>query len=556
MLQLIATLFFSFVLFIGCSSSNSSESKSASVLGDIKDKISWYADMTDDVLVMDLSVPVPNDYLCAPYTNPTGVLRACTLEDVLNDTDSNDAYEPLLHIKMQADDFIPSSEQMNASFEQKGKTTRNADQKSFRVKLDSTDVLYKKERTFQLNKHPYDNSRVRNKLAFDLFRNIPNFTSLKTQFVNLRINGVDYGLYTHIEKMGKEFLINRGWNEDDNLYKAQNFAFRMVNELNLNSSGKPINPDAFDSVIEIERGKDHTKLVAMLNAIDAAQTDAEFEAVFNRYFNRNNYITWMAINLVMANKDTVSQNFYLFNPLNSDTFYFMPWDYDGTGRATEKYAKWELGIATWWGIPLHQKFLKVKKNRDDVDAMVTTLRNQYVTPAAIQARLDVYEPLITPYLSVDPDANDLSTRQWRTEFDILIPRLDENIANYRGEIGVPMPFWQSFEYNGGVLKLMWDEAVDFEGDEIIYDVQCADNVDFNNSIVNETGLSVAAGDLNITSWGEVSYTKTVPMSTGVRYYMKITAREKNNPAHYQIAFDKEVEINDVTYFGLLEFALE
>lgn len=554
MFQVIA--FFALILFLGCSSSNSSESKSTSVSGDIKDSSSWYADMTDDVLVMDLSVPAPNDYLCAPYTNPTGALRACTLEDVLNDTDANDAYEPLLHIKMQADDFVPSSEQMNASFEQKGKSTRNADQKSFRVKLDSTDVLYKKERTFQLNKHPYDPSRVRNKLAFDLFKDIPNFTSLKTQFVNLRINSVDYGLFTHIEKPGKEFLINRGWNEDDNLYKAQNFAFRMVDALKLNSSGKPIDPDAFDAVIEIERGKDHTKFVAMLNAIDSAQTDAEFEAVFNRYFNRNNYVTWMAINLVMANKDTVSQNFYLFSPVNSNTFYFMPWDYDGAGRATEKYAKWELGIATWWGIPLHQKFLRVKKNRDDLDAMVTKLRSQYVTPAAIQARLDVYEPLITPYLSVDPDANDLSIRQWRTEFDLLIPRLDENIDNYRGEIGVPMPFWQSFEYSGGVLKLMWDEAVDFEGDEIVYDVQCADNADFNNSIVSETGLSVAAGDLNITSWGEVSYTKTVPMSTGVRYYMKITAKEKNNPAHYQIAFDKEVEIDDVNYFGLLEFTLE
>ncbi|MBU0719755.1 CotH kinase family protein [bacterium] len=546
---------FLFFMITGCSSYNDAD-LSPSVIGDIKDSSIWYSDMKDDVLVIRVTIPEPNEYECVAYDDLNGSLRPCTLEDVNNDIDANDAYEPLLHINMQTDDFLSSNETMNASFEQKGKTTRTAAQKSYRIKLDSSDILYKKERTFQLNKHPNDYSRVKNKLAFDLFRDIPNITSLKTQFVNLWINGNDYGLFSHVEKVGKEFLINRGWNEDDNLYKAQEFAFKMVDALKIDGAGQPINPDLFDAVIEIERGKDHTKFIEMLYAVNQSATDAEFEKVFSRYFNRNNYITWMAVNLIMANKDTVSQNFYLYNPLYSDTFYFLPWDYDGAGRATEEYAKWQLGIGAWWGIPLHKRFLKIKKNREDLDLMVKQLRAKYVTPETIQERLDLYEPLITPYLSVSPDLDELSITNWRYEFDILIPRLDENIQNYTDQIGSPMPFWQGSQYEEGILTLSWEESVDLEGDEIVYDVLCADNPDFNNSIVNEVNLSVSGDKVQVTSWGTISYEKELVLPSGGKYFMKVTAKEKNNPQHYQIAFDKEVVIDTITYFGLLEFTID
>lgn len=549
-------LVMSLLLLLGCESYNN-VNKTPSVSGAIVDSFAWYSDMTDDVIRVDVTIPVPNDHQCIPYDDLTAPSRACTLADIDGDTDSTDTYEPTLHVKMQADGFVSGNEIVNAVFEQKGKTTRHAVQKSYRMKLDSKTVLFKKERVMQLNKHPNDTSRVRNKLAFDLFKTIPNFPSLKTQFVNLWINGVDYGLYTHVEKVGKEYLLNRGWNVDDNLYKAQNFDFRMVSALELTDKGVPANPAAFDEIIEVERGDKQTKLVEMLRAINQeSMSDSKFMEVFNKYFNRDNYITWMAINIVVGNKDTVSQNFFLFNPLHSDTFYFSPWDYDGSARETKYYAKWELGIATWWGIPLHQGFLTIKANRDDLDAMVKKIRSTYITPATIQERLDVYKPLMQPYLSQFPDVDEITLIAWNSELDALIPRLDENIANYEGEFGVPMPFWQSHEYTDGNLILKWDAAVDFEGDKILYDVVCADNPDFNNTIVSESNMSVENGKISVTSWGEVSYSKALSLNSGDHYFMKVTAREENNASSYQEAFDKEVIINNKNYFGVLEFIIE
>jgi len=544
------------LLFLGCESYNN-VNHSPSVSGAISDNSAWYSDMKDDVIRIDVSIPIPNDHRCVPFDDITASSRACTLEDIDGDTDSTDSYEPTLHVKMQADGFISANEIVNAVFEQKGKTTRHAVQKSYRIKLDSKTLLFRNERVMQLNKHPNESSRVRNKLAFDLFKTIPNFTSLKTQFVNLWINGVDYGIYTHVEKVGKEFLKNRGWNIDDNLYKTQNFDFRMVNDLELNAKGTPINPQAFDKIIEVERGKKQTKFIEMLRAINKEDmSDTAFMQVFNKYFNRDNYLTWMAVNIVVANKDTVSQNFFLYNPLYSDTFYFLPWDYDGSARETKYYAKWELGIANWWGIPLHEGFLKIKENRDDLDSMVTKIRTTYITPSTIQERLDTYKPLMQPYLSQSPDVDELSQNAWNNELDILVPRLDENIANYKSQIGVPMPFWQSHEYSQNTLILKWDKAFDFEGDNIIYDLICADNPDFNNSIIDESNMSVANGEINITSWGEVSYTKSLSLNSGDHYYMKVTAKEENNASSYQEAFDKEVIVGDKEYFGVLEFIIE
>ncbi|NPA59157.1 MAG: hypothetical protein GXO30_01620, partial [Epsilonproteobacteria bacterium] len=281
----------SFLIFLnGCGSTNSIPEFPPYVapdfLGDIMDNDAWYADATTEILEVNVTVPTPNDFVCSPYNDLSALARPCTMVDVYNDADANDDYKPKLHVLMQAGDFVVGNELPNASFYQKGKSTRRSKQKSYRIKLDSETNLFHGERTFQMNKHPYDYSRVRNKLAFDLFETIPNFTSLKTRFVHMMIdengtgNFVDYGLFTHIEQADIEFLANRGWNKDNNLYKAQNFDFRMTDALLLDKNGEPVDSDAFDERIEIVRGKHHQKFVNMLNEVNACTTDAQFEIVF------------------------------------------------------------------------------------------------------------------------------------------------------------------------------------------------------------------------------------------------------------------------------------
>lgn len=532
-----------FVLFIlsGCGSYNDLDSETQ--VNVLVDKSSWYSNMTDDVLEMHVVIPTPN---------PSGY----TLADIDSDTDTYDDYEPELNVQFSTADFIPNG--LNATFRQRGKSTRNTDQKSYRIKLDTGTDLWRFQEKLQLQKHPYDLTRMRNKLSFDLFRDIPDFASLRTQFVHLDINGTDYGLYTHVENVGKEYLINRGLDKDDNLYKAQNFAFYYKDGLSLNALGQPLDLEAFERVISIERGDDQTKLLSMINALETQ----DFETVFAKYFNRNNYLTWMAINVLTGNQDTITQNFYMYNPLKSDKFFFLPWDYDGAWGFDRQpyntlngpyYARWEGGISNWWGVPLHKGFLSSPQNRADLDAMIQSIRQQYLTESKIQERVGVYKDLIRPYISAFPDINQLPViassdaekiLEWEAELDALPLRLEENLQQYYELLDSPMPFWQGANYDGvnGVLVLNWDKSVDLQGDPIEYDLLVADNIDFNNSIVNEPGLS------------DIVYQQSVLLPVGT-YYMKVISKESNNFAHWQEAFDR-VEINDRKYFGVFEFIVE
>ena len=566
------------VLLNGCESYNSVHDPDPSIIGNIADNANWYLDQSSVVEEVNVTVPPPpNATLCAEYNDTSGPLRPCTLNDIDHDTNAFDTYAPELSVLFSSETFIPGSMQTNSLLRQKGKSTRDFALKSYKVKLDSKTVLWKGERRLQFNKQPFDLTRIRNKLAFDLFKGIPNFTSLKTEFVHLTLDGIDKGLYTKVESYDKQYLLNRGFNKDDNLYKAQNFVFYLKPELALDSKGHPVNLFEFNTIIEPQRGKEQTKLIEMLEKLNAYKSD--ITPIINQYFNRENYLTWLAINLILGNVDTITQNYFLLNPLYSDTFYFLPWDYDdafgwayqqeksNSPRQLDYYSRWERTYTRWWDSPLHSKFLSIKANRDALDAKMTDLRTNYLSDAIIQDKIDSYMPLVKNYVLSSPDIDSLPytddnvslvEKVWREECNKLTQRVQENIDAYNDMKGSPMPFWLAYEYSNGILKLKWDESVDFEGDEIVYDIALADNYDFNNSMVDLKGLSANDVNVSATDYGEFSYTyvPNPPLQAGDKLFFKVIAKEKNNPAHFQIAFDKYLDEKDFRPHGVFAFEIK
>ena len=558
--------FFTFILLIllvsacGISSSNNA-SKKPSIVGDITDNLAWYRAVDPNTSIeMSIIVPTPNDDKCKPYDDLNAPARPCTFEDVNHDDSAYDDYKPKIHVIFKSDEF--PSNTANAQMVQKGKSTRKTEQASFRLKLDSKTHLYKGERVLQFNKSPYDRSRILNKLWFDTFIGIPNFTSLRTRFVNLFIDGKSYGLFHQMEYCGKEFLINRGWNKDDNLYKAQNFTFYMSPDLELNSKGKPLHQDKFDAIIEQKRGKDTKKLVDMIKELNNVyRNPTQFTAFFNKYFNRENYLTWMAINIIVSNKDTVSQNFYLLNPKNSNTFYFLPWDYDGAGEHADDLAKYQKGFGFYWAIPLHKGFLSIKANRDALTQKIKYLRANYFTDAKLQTRVDTYAKIVEPFIKTAPD-NRLKYPNWKKAIDNIVPQIGRNIQNYYNELNAPMPFWQSAQYSNNELKLSWGRSTDLNGNPIVYDLLITKDLNLTDNMenvnANSTNVILKEDNLSDTPPKEdptdIFYNKTITLTPGT-YYMKVIAKEENNASNYQIAFDTEPdpENYDIKHYGVLSF---
>lgn len=257
-----------------------------------------------------------------------------TLDTVNLDENKADGCEP--EIKVLASSSDGEVKNAAAKLRQRGSSTRQATLKSYRVKFDKG-ADWQGEGTLNLNKHPYDLTRVRNKPAFDLLRQVPYHQRLRTQFVEIRYDAgagagtgagaQPMGLFTHIEKLGgKSYLERRGWVAGSNVYKVAAFNFSEDAKLRTLADDKA--GAGFEELLEIESDSgNHGAIVQAVKAL--ADDDTPFATTFNRHFDRNNYLAWLASAILLGNWDTVNQNFGLYQPLGGDRFYFLPWDYDG-----------------------------------------------------------------------------------------------------------------------------------------------------------------------------------------------------------------------------------
>ena len=108
----------------------------------------------------------------------------------------------------------------NATVQIRGQTSSKNPQKNYKIRLKDEHGSWRGQQTIALNKHMTDGLRYRNKLAFDLLKEIPQLMSLRTQFVHLYVKDQtddpanetfqDYGLYTQVEQLNKRALRSHG----------------------------------------------------------------------------------------------------------------------------------------------------------------------------------------------------------------------------------------------------------------------------------------------------------------------------------------------------------
>lgn len=439
----------------------------------------------------------------------------------------------------------------------RGASTRKAAQKSYKIDLTDEGGLWREHKTVNLIKHAYETSRVRNKLSFDLFTHIPNMTSLRTQFVHLYVKDltqaaavdqfVDYGLYTQIEQPNKRFLRMHGLDSKAHLYKATQFEFlRYADKLKLETD-PTYDETMFSSVLESRGDKDHTKLLAMLDAVN--DTTRDIDEVFDQYFDRDNFLTWMSVNILFDNMDTNSQNFMLYSPLNSEKWFLLPWDYDGgwgfttstAGGGPESTEKWRQGIANYWNVTLMKRLFKKQDNIDQLERKMEEVLS-IVSPDLIQSYLDKYEkvaPSVTlemPDIGYLPGTIEDYHQEWASFPDL--PR--KQFEKFKASLELPMPFFVGEEIiEGDKLVLKWERSYDLQGDDLTYHVQVGKTPDFQNPIVDDKDVGMTMHTIELPGPG--------------RYFWRISVQDaKGNEMHaYGSYKDTEKE-----YYGVKVFYVE
>ncbi|SDW66410.1 CotH kinase family protein [Paenibacillus sp. CF384] len=430
-----------------------------------------------------------------------------------------------------------------------------SDQKNYKVQLFEKAGLWRNQRTINLIKHSYDFSRLRNKISFDLFKNIPDFTSLRTQYVRLHVkdltggvsNYQDYGLYEQIEQPNKAFLRSHGLDPNGHLYKATNFEFQRSEEA-LKLKDDPTYDDAkFQSILEVKGNDDHTKLLNMLTDLNNLSLD--IDDVVDKYFDRDNFLTWLGINILVDNNDTNSQNFFLYSPLNAEKWFFLPWDYDGAwgydsfkGAESKTRPPWQHGISNYWGVKLENRFFKKPENVEELKAKIKDLR-KYINTEEATKLIDIYKPIVSQFVSRPPDLSSLRYpySDWVSELERMKKLPDENEKKFIEYLERPMPFFMGDPVlKDGKRDFDWDISYDLQGDDITYTFQIAKEPSFAHPILKKE--QITSNSVTIEELPQGHY-----------YYNVIVRDSKGNTAP---AFDTFTDVDSNNYFGVKEFYVD
>lgn len=450
--------------------------------------------------------------------------------------------------------FGYDEEQANAKISLRGNTARYASQKSYKIRLYDKAGLWQKQRTINLNKHSADASRVLNKLSFDLFETIPNFTSLRTQFVRLYVKDLsepgtgakfqDYGLYTQIEQPNEMFLKSHWLDPYGQLYKVAFFEFFRYPEQIKSQSDPTYNKKAFESILEIKGREDHDKLIGMLD--DVNNMTIPIDTVIEKHFDIDNYLTWLAVNILTDNMDTDANNFYLYSPLNSTKWYFLPWDYDGgwgVQRELHSISPYQSGISNYWGSVLHNRYFRSPEHVQLLKNKIDEISKKYINKDQVKQQLALYKKNVEPYLNRAPDKNFLPTLAADVSkiYDKLpdIPAM--GIKLFEQDLEKPKPFYMdSVDIQNGTMKFSWGVSYDLQGDDLVYDWEIALDPQFTQIVDAKKGIS----------GNEITINKLRPNN----YYWKVVVRDSKGNS--QIPFDLYEDEEDNSYYGIMKLEVK
>jgi len=231
----------------------------------------------------------------------------------------------------------------NVGFRLRGNTSRSAAKKSFKIDINAL-VPGRKfygVTKINLNGQHNDPTSARAKICADLADRI-GIPSLRTNHVELYINGEYYGLYTNTEHIDQNYAKKRFGNKNGNLYKC-------------------LYPADLDY-------KGDNPFIRVLNLTSDANLPCELEKVFNVDL----YLKTIIFDILTGNWDGPiynKNNFYLYHNQFTGQFEYIPYDLDNTLGIDWVNRDWgNRNIYSWSKTgeprPLYNRILEVQEYRD------------------------------------------------------------------------------------------------------------------------------------------------------------------------------------------------
>lgn len=359
--------------------------------------------------------------------------------------------------------------------------------------IDIKNEKWNGQSTLILKKFQADGLRFANKMMFDLIKEIPQLVGVRTHFVHLYVKDqsvedlikfVDYGLYTQIEQLDTEGLINHCWDVTGQLYELKSFDFYRYEDVIKPESDPFFDKQKFNEFFKIKNNSDHTKLIKMLDAVN--DHSISMDNVLEQYFDTENLAYWMGFMTLMGNVDAQSGHVFLYSPHNSEKWFFISSDtpepilqmnLDGGDTS-------EIGVGNFWDNALFQRCLKSEKFRVELRSAVQDLHNQ-LSAEHINAMAESYGSVLKPYVYGPGDWRNASIpyEKYNQAVSSVADVIEKNYQIFEESLTKPTPFFIGAPaLQNGKLHLNWDVAYDFQGEDVTYVVELAKDSSFRSII--------------------------------------------------------------------------
>ena len=402
----------------------------------------------------------------------------------------------------------------NATVQIRGQTSSRSAQKNYKIELKDNKGLWNDQQTISLNKHMTEGLRFRNKLMYDLMREIPQIMSLRTQFVHLYVMDAaagetvfsDYGLYTQVEQLNRRALRAHNLDRNGHLYKINYFEFYRYEDVIKTTDDPTYDESAFEYYLETKGNRDHSKLIELLDAVNSYSVTTE--ELFDTYLDEENIAYWMAFMILTGNHDTQSRNMYLYSPQNSTKWYILPWDNDAALRDYERVLmgrdtgdSWAEGICNYWGNMLFRRCLINEEFRQTLDRAVQDLMENYLTEEWFESAVADYTSVTKSYLYQMPDI--LNAPLTSSQYDLVAAKLYDEIAGnyqkYLESLQKPMPFYVGVpEPTETGLRVNWDASYTLDAQSVRYSVTLAKDYSFKQVLAKKRDLFLPETELKVS----------------------------------------------------------
>lgn len=511
-----------------------------------------------------LDPPFPGEPLRATIETYDGI-SDYKWADILADTESGDAFSPKVRVSFRVQDSAGVDEfghenpvtgeplplGPNAMLKRRGGVSRESFWPSFKIKLDDVENtgLWRGQDNINLIKSPYDSSRIRNKLVYELIRTMEDLVSFRSYWIDVSVrlpNGTlaDYGLFTVVENGNARYLDNHGLEpgltgvpstaeqyQKTEFYKISRFRWLTYHGEIMDHRRGEYSEIEFESRLEIKVSESHFKMLRALR--DVNDWSIPMRSIIDGLFNEDNLVSWMALNILSWDVDHNVQNFYLYSPSTSDRgFYILPWDYDDAfiPGFSEFHFPWQVGHHNYMtNVLWYRYFTEIPDALDKIDAKINAAMEgswEFISLAELFADIinsvQFYAPL---------DQNDIYVDEAAWTGDTLNGMLYNPpfaVSNWTNVLDLPTPPASLFvEHYDPTTQVTWAPSVSLNGLPLTYDLRVCTSSDCSSVVYSALGLSDSPHKASSSGPYPLMVHELPPdeLTPGVKYYFELTVED-------------------------------